>query len=192
MSELERDFPLVLRDMMEVLGPEYGGMIIGGVAVIAWGHSRATTDIDATLRIPTNELARLIGRFSEKGIVPRIPDALEFAQARHVLLMRHRGSQIDVDVTVALLPFEEEALAHQQSVDFAGVRIAIPRPEDLVIYKMVASRPQDVQDAEALLLRYRDQMDLARVRRIVGEFAEVVERPELVRELERVIARATT
>ncbi|MFY4727920.1 DUF6036 family nucleotidyltransferase [Nitrospira sp. BLG_2] len=95
-------------------------------------------------------------------------------------------------MTVALLPFEEEALAHRRSVDFAGVRIAIPRPEDLVIYKMVALRPQDVQDAEELLLRYHAQIDLARVRRIVGEFAEVLERPELVRELERVIEKATT
>lgn len=192
MGEYEQDFPLVLRDVMEVLGSEHKGMIIGGVAVIALGHSRATTDIDATLRIPVQQLAELVERFADKGIVPRIPDALEFAQTRHVLLMRHRGSQIDVDVTVALLPFEEEALAHRQSVDFAGVQIAIPRPEDLVIYKMVAARPQDVQDAEALLLRYRDQMDLARVRRIVGEFAEVLERPELVQELERVIAKAVT
>ncbi len=192
MSEREQDFPLVLREVMEVLEPEYEGMIIGGVAAIAWGHSRATTDIDATLRIPVHELAALVERFAEKGIVPRIPDALEFARSRHVLLMRHRGSQIDIDLTIALLPFEEEAIAHRQSVDFAGVRITIPRPEDLVIYKMVASRPQDVQDVEALLLRYRDQMDLARVRRIVGEFAEVLERPELMQELEQVIVKAAT
>lgn len=192
MGEQKQDFPLVLRDVMEVLGAEYGGMIIGGVAVIALGHSRATTDIDATLRIPAQRLAALVERFADNGIVPRISNAVEFAQTRHVLLMRHRDTQIDIDVTVALLPFEEEAIAHRQSVDFAGVPIAIPRPEDLVIYKMVAGRPQDMQDAEALLLRYRDQMSLARVRRIVGEFAEVVERPELVQELERVIAKSTT
>ena len=192
MGEQKQDFPLVLRDVMEVLGAEYGGMIIGGVAVIALGHSRATTDIDATLSVPAQGLAALVEHFAENGIVPRISNAVEFAQTRHVLLMRHRDSQIDIDVTVALLPFEEEAIAHRQSVDFAGVRIAIPRPEDLVIYKMVAGRPQDVQDTVVLMLRYRDQMDLARVRRIVGEFAEVVERPELVQELERVIAKSTT
>lgn len=192
MSEHEQDFPLVLRDVMEVLGLEYGGMIIGGVAVIALGHSRATTDIDVTIRISAQGLAALVEGLAARGIVPRISDALAFAQARHVLLMRHQASQIDIDVIVALLPFEEEALAHRQLVDFAGVQIAIPRPEDLVIYKMVASRPQDVLDAEALLLRYRDQMDLTRVRRIVGEFAEVVERPELVQELERVIVKAAT
>jgi len=187
-----QEFSLVLREVMEVLESESEGMIIGGVAAIAWGHSRATTDIDATLRIPAQSLARLIERFAQKGIVPRIADALEFARSRHVLLLQHRASQIDVDVTVALLPFEDEAIAHRQSVDFAGVRIAIPRPEDLVIYKMIASRPQDLQDVEALLLRHRDQMDLARVRRIVGEFAEVLERPELAQELERVIVKATT
>ncbi|MFY4727919.1 hypothetical protein [Nitrospira sp. BLG_2] len=97
-SEQEQDFPLVLREVMEVLEPEYEGMIIGGVAVIAWGHSRATTDIDATLRISEPELAALIKRFSEKGIVPRIRNALEFARSRHVLLLRHRGSQIDIDL----------------------------------------------------------------------------------------------
>jgi hypothetical protein len=79
-NDREQDFPFVLREVMAVLEPEYQGMIIGGVAVIAFGHSRSTTDIDATLRISAHELAVLMERFSGKGIVLRIPNALEFTQ----------------------------------------------------------------------------------------------------------------
>ena len=51
----------------------------------------------------------------------------------------------------------------------------------------MAWRPQDQQDIERLLTIHR--VDLARVRRVVGEFATALEEPERIRELELLIER---
>jgi Nucleotidyltransferase of unknown function (DUF6036) len=76
---------------------------------------------------------------------------------------------VAVDVSLAWLPFEEEAIAAAVTCDFAGVRIRVPRPEDLVVYKMVAARPRDLDDVENLLLVHGSTMDLRRVRAVVAD-----------------------
>ena len=75
-------------------------------------------------------------------------------------------------------------------IDVGGLRMTIPRVDDLLVYKLVASRPQDLRDAEELLLRYVDTVDLPRSRRLVGEFAAVLERPEMLTTFDRLVALA--
>ena len=186
----EHEFVSALRDLMHILETDYRGMIIGGMAVIALGYPRATTDIDATVIEELDNLENLLSRLESHGIVPRMENVLDFARSNHVLLMRHKQSGIDIDISIALLPFEEEAISNCQEVDFAGIKIFIPRAEDLIIYKMVASRPEDLRDVEELLLRHLDKINLKRVRSIVKQFADVLDRPEMVTQLDILIERS--
>jgi hypothetical protein len=107
-----------------------------------------------------------------------------------VLLVQHEPSGVPVDLSLAWLPFEEEAIRCGAEGDYAGVRIRLPRPEDLVIYKLVAARPRDLEDAERLLLLYGGSVDVPRIRRAVREFAEALEDVSRVEALERLL-RAT-
>ncbi len=109
-------------------------MCIGGIAAIAQGVRRTTTDIDATVRGAGLDLARLVRRFSRQGIRPRIGDAVAFARRSQVLLLVHAPTGVELDVSLAWLSFEHEALANHVSIDFAGVRAPAARPEDLLIY----------------------------------------------------------
>ena len=56
------------------------------------------------------------------GIVPRIDDALAFARRSRVLLMRHTGSSIDLDVTFAGLPFERAAVERSAVLSVGRLR----------------------------------------------------------------------
>lgn len=163
-------------------------MIIGGVAVIARGVARATRDVDATIAFD-GDVEDLVRRLKDHELVPRIDDAAKFARDRQVLLLRHAPSGVDVDVSLAWLPFELEALDRGDRMALSGIEVTVARAEDLVIYKAVAWRPQDQQDVERLLTLHGRTMDLERMRRIVSEFAEALEEPERIDELERVIRR---
>lgn len=165
-------------------------MIIGGMAVIALGFPRTTVDIDATVWATLDDLDSLVRRCESAGLEPRVAGAVDFAKVRRVLLLKHRDSGVEVDLSLAILPFEEDAIAHRRVIDVGGLRIAIPRVDDLLVYKMVASRPQDLRDVEELLLRYVNTVDLARVRRLLGEFAEVLEHPEMVRTFDQLVTLA--
>jgi hypothetical protein len=164
-------------------------MIIGGVAVIAHGVPRLTVDIDATVAAVHTDVAHLAAVRRERGISPRIPDAETFARTRQVYLAEHDGSATPIDVSLAWLPFEEDALRAASTCDYAGVQIRIARPEDLVIYKLIASRPRDIEDAEGLLVLHDATIDIDRVRRVVGEFAQVLDDNERPQTLERLIEK---
>jgi hypothetical protein len=47
--------------------------------------------------------------------------------------------------------------------------------EDLIVYKLVAARPVDLEDARQLAMRHHAHIDRERVRRIVAEFDGVLE-----------------
>lgn len=164
-------------------------MIIGGVAVIALGLPRLTVDIDATVAATGLDVNRLIETLQRYRIAPRIPDAATFARERQVLLAEHEPSGTPVDVSLAWLPFEQEALAASSACDYAGVPIRIPRPDDLVIYKLVASRPRDLEDAEGLLVLHGHTMDLSRVRWVVGQLAAALDDEERPRALEQLLQK---
>jgi predicted nucleotidyltransferase len=166
------------------------GMIIGGIAVITRGVPRLTRDVDVTIAGGRIELAALIDRLREHRLVPRIDDAAEFAGAHQVLLLRHEPSGVDVDLSIAWLPFELDALAAAQTLEVAGVRVPVARAEDLIVYKVVAFRPQDQQDIERLLVLHGHTVDLARIRRLAAEFAAALDEPDRLDGLEQIIRGA--
>ncbi|MCA9644800.1 MAG: hypothetical protein KC492_29120, partial [Myxococcales bacterium] len=108
----------------------------------------------------------------------------------HVLLLRHGPTGIDVDLSLAWLPFELEAIAASELLTIHGARAPVARAEDLVIYKIAAWRPQDQQDVERLIALHGEHMDLARVRAAVRELAATLEEPQRIEEFERVLTRA--
>lgn len=189
-STLKPTLRAAVRDVANALSSlPVPSMLIGGIAVIARGVPRLTRDVDATVAGGTLPLADLLDRLREHGIVPRIDDAIEFATANQVVLLRHEPSGVDVDLSIAWLPFELEALAAAQHLDVAGVRVAVARAEDLIVYKAVAFRPQDQQDMERLLALYGHTVDLVRIRRIVAEFAAALDEPGRPDAVEQIIRK---
>src|SRR5438477_7925079 len=87
-------------------------MIIGGVAASVLGRPRLTQDVDALAVLPDADWAEAVRLAPQYEILPRIEDALQFAQRSRVLLMRHTTSGIDVDVTFGELAFERTAVAN--------------------------------------------------------------------------------
>jgi hypothetical protein len=176
-----------LHDALQALNVPW--MVIGGVAVIAHGVPRYTADVDATAVAPEEPLERLFDVFARHHVVPRIDGALAFGRERQVLLLRHEPSGVDLDVSLAWLPFEVEAIGRSTTIDYAGVTIRIPRPDDLVIYKLVAARPRDLEDVERLLLLHGPSLDLPRITATVREFAEALEDTGRLDALERLLKK---
>jgi hypothetical protein len=174
-----------LRDALEESGAPF--VFIGGVAVIALGFPRSTVDVDATVLASATTPEDLLAVFGRHGIVPRISEAAAFARRSGVLLAVHEESGINIDVSLARLPFEEEAIRSGREILYEGVSIRVPRAEDLIIYKLVASRPRDVEDAEKLILLYANEIDTGRIRKILTEFCRLLEDESRMETLERLL-----
>ena len=154
------------------------GMVIGGIAVGLLGRPRFTADVDAVVFVDVDALPHFLKLAADIGLVPRISDALAFARQHRVLLLRHEKSAVHVDLSLGLLPFEVEAMERGRMFRVGDLSFRIPTPEDLVVFKAVAHRSRDIEDIKAVVASHPD-MDVAGVERLVRDFAEVLEMPEL-------------
>jgi hypothetical protein len=184
---LERALDALARGLTEYGAP---WTVIGGIAVIARGVRRFTTDIDVTVRGDVVSAEALLETLAGFDIVPRTHDALAFAEENLVLLLRHEETGVDLDVSLAWSAFEHDALATSTEAAFGRVRAPMCTPESLVVFKAIAGRPKDIEDAEALLAIY-PEVDRTRVRRRVAELAALAEAPEKLRGLDELLERAS-
>jgi hypothetical protein len=165
-------------------------MIIGGMALIARGVPRQTVDIDAAIWAEGLDLEQLVRVLAHHAIVPRIPDATAFARERQTLLLRHDPSRTPLEIILAWLPFERDALARATPVAFGAVVLPVATAEDLVVFKAVAWRDRDRADIERLLTLHGRSMNLSRVRGLVRQFAEALDEPERPAAFEAIVTRA--
>lgn len=161
-------------------------MVIGGIAVIARGVRRFTTDIDAAVRGDAVRPEALLKALTAQGIEPRIAEALAFAEENLVLLLRHEPTGVDLDVSFAWTAFEHDALASCTLNSFGDVQAPMCTVEHLIVFKAVAGRPKDIEDAEALIALY-PQIDRAYIRRRTAELAELAEAPEILGALDELL-----
>lgn len=158
---------------------DHQGVIIGGLAVSLLGEARFTEDLDAMVLLSIDDIPNFLEVARQEGIAPRIDGAAEFAKRNRVLLLRHSTSQTNIDVSLGILPFEQEMVARSRvyQVDDT-LKIHLPTPEDLIIMKAIAHRPKDLLDIQGII-RNHPNLDRDRIQDWVTQFADLLERPEL-------------
>lgn len=161
--------------------------IIGGVAVAFLVNPRSTQDIDSIVWLDLDQAADFLQSGARFGFVPRISDALEFVRISRVLLLRHQPSGLDIDISLAATPFEWELIERTRETSLGKFSVNLPTPEDIVIMKAIAARDIDYQDIRRILAVYRN-VDVKRIKYWVKQFAEVLEMPEILENLEKLIA----
>ncbi len=168
---------------------DYRGMLIGGVAASMLGRPRVTRDVDALVLVEPSQWAAFEAAGRRFGFRPRISNPLQFARTARILLMRHHSSRIDTDISFGALPFEEEAVARARTRKFKGISVPLPAPEDLIIMKAVAHRPVDLSDITGILDSH-PKLKSDRIRSWVGAFANALETPEMLVDLDNLLERA--
>jgi len=154
------------------------GVIIGGVAASLLGTPRYTVDLDAVFLINLEDIPKFIEEAAKQEIEPRIPDAVQFARKNRVLLLRHIMSAIDIDISLGVIPFEIEMVERSHVIEFSGVELRLPTPEDLIIMKAVAHRAKDLDDIQAVANSHPN-LDRERIRYWVEQFGEALDIPDL-------------
>ena len=154
------------------------GVIIGGIAVGFVGRPRLTEDVDALFLLSIRDIPQFLEMAAIEGIRPRIQNAEEFAHKNRVLLLQHSPTKINIDISLGILPFEEEMVERGIIQSIGTLSIRLPSPEDLIIMKIIAHRPKDLEDIRTIIDKHPN-LDNARIENWVKQFAEVLEMPSL-------------
>ena len=150
-------------------------MVIGGQAVIQYGESRLTQDIDVTLGIGVEDWKSADALLCNAGLVPRVPDYEALARTGHILLLADKVTSIRVDAVLSGSSLEAAALARVRHFKIGATDVAFASFEDLLIQKIFAGRERDHDDVRRLL-RKQKSFDNAYVERWLGELGPAFDR----------------
>lgn len=163
------------------------GVVIGGIAVGVLGKARFTEDLDAMFLLSTQDIPHFLEEAKQEGIEPRVENAVEFAKKKRVLLLRHTITETDIDISMGIMPLEEEIVERSSVHDFDDtLQVRLPTPEDLIIMKAIAHRPKDMEDIRTLAAKYQN-LDIPRIERWVKEYAELLYAPDLWEEIRKIL-----
>jgi hypothetical protein len=122
--------------------------LIGGFAVSAWGVSRATQDIDLAVVLGTfepNALAAYLGATYEGG------DADDPLRGVFRLTLRSEGQDVPVQLIVLKPKWTDEVFRDVEIVKVLGSAVPTVNWQSLVLMKLYAGGPIDLQDAKSIL-----------------------------------------
>jgi len=140
-----------LANLLDNRGIPY--MIIGGQAVLLYGEPRLTRDIDITLGINIDRLDEVLEIVRTVPLKALPEDISDFITRTMVLPCLHEGSGIRVDFIFSFTPYEQMAIRRARKVKILGKDVSFCSPEDLIIHKVFAGRPRDIEDVRNVLLK---------------------------------------
>ncbi len=179
------DFKALLARLSRVLEErEVPFMIIGGQAVLLHGEPRLTQDVDVTLGVGPARLPEILSVCQELDFEPLPENVEDFVRSTFVLPAADRVTGIRVDLIFSTTTYEAEAISRAQSVEVGEAFVPFATAEDLIIHKLFAGRPRDIEDAVGVVRRKGLDLEWDYLRRWAAEFALVQGRENLPDALE--------
>jgi hypothetical protein len=146
-------------------------MVIGGQAVLLYGEPRLTRDIDITLGVGPADLQRIRDVIARIGLRILVANDCDFVERNLVLPTLEEKSGIRVDFIFSFSLYETQAIARGRDVKFGKISVRFASLEDVVIHKVIAGRPRDVEDIKSILLKH-PQYDSPEIEKWLKEFSD--------------------
>jgi hypothetical protein len=183
-------FVELLADLAESLaGLNVEWYLFGAQAAGLYGSARVTADVDVTVRLGGLDPAALKDALSAAGFELRVDDD-DFVARTRVLPVVHARTGVPADLVIAGPGLEDLFFERVRTVDFFGVDVPVAAAEDIVVMKLLAGRPKDIEDVEGILAACADDMDLGLVRDTVAMLEEALDQGDLSPALEQALARS--
>lgn len=144
-------------------------MIIGGQAVLLYGEPRLTRDINITLGLNADRLNQFLAILQEIPLKPIPEDIESFVKQTMVLPTLDETTGIRVDFIFSFTLYEIEAIKRAKKIHILSQEVSFASPEDVIIHKIFAGRPRDLEDVRTILLKNPD-IDNSYIRDWLKEF----------------------
>jgi hypothetical protein len=159
-------------------------VVIGGVAVAAWGEPRVTRDVDLKIQLKRQDAEWLVALLSPDYSM-FLSNPSEALRKQAMIFVKDKlGTRIDLLLAETL--YDDAAIQHGREYEITpGVSIRICTPEDLLIYKLVSTRLRDHEDAASVIRRQGEALDDHYVIGWLEQFEKALDDSTLVAEYKR-------
>ncbi len=173
-------FERLLEQLAKALeGAGFPYMVIGGQAVLLYGEPRLTKDIDITIGVDLDQLPDVLRLIESIPLQPLV-EPETFTRQTMVLPCQDPASRIRVDLIFSATPYERQAMTRVTKQKIGSLDVRFASVEDLLVHKVIAGRPRDLEDARSVLLK-NPKADVTYIRKWLGELSAVLDQPCLAR-----------
>jgi len=170
-----------ITNWMERMNISY--MVFGGIANSIYGNPRQTFDVDIKFSLESKDnLEQFVEELKSVAIL--LPDKpIQFIKETNVIPIEI--DDVRVDLVVADLPFEIEAIQRSRYVDFSNIKIKVCLPEDLIIQKAVSTREKDWLDIMTIIENQGDKMDWNYLLKHCKDLSNFLSKPEIYNRIKK-------
>jgi len=157
---MELDYKAIFKELNDL---EIDYLVVGGLAVNFHGVPRMTYDIDLMILLETENIQKLVNKFTQWGYKPKAPvNPKDFADdLKRNLWIQDKGMKAlnffsntlpigEIDIVIdSPIPYNV-LKARAVKIQLQGMRIPVISIHDLIELKIQAGRKQDLSDVEYL------------------------------------------
>jgi hypothetical protein len=151
--------------------------VFGAQAVNLHGFPRATADLDLTIDLGSRSVTAFVSELTKAGFEPRFSDP-DFVAATRVVPAVHRASGLPVDLILAGPGLEQRFLDEAEPHELAGIEVPVLSIENLIVTKLLAGRPRDLDDVREILGGHR-ALDHAKIEELLELLEEALDQSDL-------------
>lgn len=171
-----------VRDVLDRRGNRW--YVFGAQAVVVWGRPRLTEDVDITVQLAPEDAAGFCAEMDAAGFHLRVSDPETFIARARVLPFLHQSTGLPLDIVLAGPGLEEQFLDRAVPVDIEGVSIPLISPEDLIVTKILAGRPKDIEDVRSVLADRSRNLNVTQIRAVLTRLEPALAQSDLLRVFE--------
>ncbi|MBA7514138.1 hypothetical protein ES705_06163 [subsurface metagenome] len=136
-------------------------VIVGGIAVSAWGNIRTTRDVDIILFIKEKDAGELEEALRKAKFSIQAEDIRDALKEKSHFTIFDDLSEYYIDGKGIYNENDRITLERRRKVSFADFVFYVASPEDIIANKLLFGSEQDVKDAEGIYARQFENMDMA-------------------------------
>lgn len=138
-------------------------VFVGGLAVLAFGEPRTTTEVEVVAAYGAGDAAPLAEAFGRQGFRASEEGLrVALADSTHCTIEDQR-SPCRVDLSTATTELAKDAIAAREAVRWRGMSLPIAGPEHTIVVKLAFGKEQDFEDALGIYKRQGNRLDVARM-----------------------------
>ena len=187
---MRNSFKYQLRHLVNFLEEiEVDYAVLGGIAVSVYSEPRMTQDIDLNIVLDMDDLAEFLRKSRKYGFRPVPPNINKFVNETGVIPMKFfkGGVAGKFDFIIAQNPVEFAGIKRARFKKILDVRVKIVAAEDLLLHKLLSDRPRDREDAQGIILRQGEKLDLEYVGTWLKKIDKLTSARHLLKEFKELV-----
>ena len=153
--------------------------VFGAQAVVLYGVPRLSADVDVTLALVPDAPEAFACEMATAGFTLRVTDP-DFVRRTRVMPFVHLATGMPLDVVLAGSGLEDDFLDRAKTIELGGTTARIIDLGDLIVAKILAGRPKDIDDVTSLWRLHRAALDADEIRSTLRLLEEALGQSDLL------------